>query len=170
MNKYKTVIPKIKTIMIDRPKRRAVKYDFLKNITVIKRWVKAKHGLTDLEFELILFLYSEKLFTRKQIEGYSTLIPWDKDRFYKMIKNGWIHEYRERTYSRLPVYELTRKAKLVVAYVYKMMTEEVPLPVNVRPGISQKRNAGEKIITIVPGTKNQGPKRRSESPKKRRVV
>ena len=60
-------------------KRLEAEYDFLKNWTIVRKWAVINYELKSLaELETILFLYSEKLFTRTQFENYSNFLSWNK--------------------------------------------------------------------------------------------
>lgn len=163
----KIVLPRIKTRTVKKTERRQVKHDYLKYLSMVKNYAKSRYGLHDRDFELILFLYSEKLFTRKQIEEYTEIIPWDKDRFYRLMKEGWIHEYMPRTYRNLAVYELTRKAKKFVAYIYAVLNGELELPEEKARSFHKKKKTKGTTSIIVPGTKRIYPKKEDTTPRRR---
>ena len=44
--------------------------------------------------------------------------------FYKLIKKGWIHEWRPKSGNQAAMYELTYKAKRMVSNVYSKLNGE----------------------------------------------
>ena len=70
--------------------------DYLKYWKVVKHWARAYYNLKTADIEMMLFLYSEGLFTRKQFEEFNEIMSWDKMRFQKLLKDKWIIIWRER--------------------------------------------------------------------------
>ena len=70
--------------------RKDPKYDYLKFWRVVRYWAKQKYGITTADLDMLLFLHSEGLFTRVQCENYGSLMSWDKQRFEKLLRDGWI--------------------------------------------------------------------------------
>ena len=54
--------------------------DYLKYWKVIKYWAKRKYDITTGELELMLFLYSEHLFTATKFQEYNELMSWNNNR------------------------------------------------------------------------------------------
>ena len=46
------------------------KSDYLKYWRVIRYFVKAKYGLSTVELDMLLFLYSEDIFSRKRFDEF----------------------------------------------------------------------------------------------------
>jgi len=87
-------------------------------------WAQTKYGIGTPELELMLYLYSEELFTYKQFDTYAKTISWQKRRFKKMREDGWIHEWRESSRQQKALYELSIKGKSLVRSVYKKLAGE----------------------------------------------
>ena len=104
--------------------RRQPKSDYLKYWKVIKQWARAKYNLTTADIEMMLFLYSEGLFTKFQFEEFNEIMSWDKNRFHKMLKDKWIIKWRERQGRESTLYELGFKGKRVCASIYKKLNKE----------------------------------------------
>ena len=104
--------------------RRQPKSDYLKYWKVIKQWARAKYNLGTADIEMMLFLYSEGLFTKFQFEEFNEIMSWDKNRFHKMLKDKWIIKWRERQGRESTLYELGFKGKRVCASIYKKLNKE----------------------------------------------
>ena len=105
-------------VTIRNTSRKAPLNDYLKYWKVIKYWVKRKYKINTGDLELMLFLYSEHLFNKTKFEEYNELMSWDNNRFYKLIKEGWIHQWRKKKGKEAALYELTYKAKRMINNVY----------------------------------------------------
>jgi len=104
--------------------RRQPKSDYLKYWKVIKQWARAKYNLGTADIEMMLFLYSEGLFTKFQFEEFNEIMSWDKNRFHKMLKDKWIIKWRERQGRESTLYELGFSGKRVCASIYKKLNKE----------------------------------------------
>jgi hypothetical protein len=116
---------KIKGVQKRKPTtRRIPSNDYLKYWRVIRYWVKAKYGLTTPDLEMLLFLYSEDIFNKTQFSTYEQIMSWDIKRFYRMLKDDWIHVWRKRQGNETTLYELTYKAKRIITMIYKKLNGE----------------------------------------------
>jgi hypothetical protein len=98
--------------------------DYLKYWKVVKYWVKRKYTISSGDLDLLLFLYSEHLFNKTKFEEFNELMSWDSNRFYRLIKEGWIHKWREKKGQQAALYELTYAAKRMIDNVYKKLNGE----------------------------------------------
>lgn len=101
--------------------------DYLKYWRVIRYFIKAKYGLSQGELEMLLFLRSEKYFSKDSFDEYDELISWDKNRFEKLRKDEWIDVFRKKEGNRRVVYQLSYKAQRMLTTLYKKIEgEEIP--------------------------------------------
>ena len=101
--------------------------DYLKYWRVIRYFIKAKYGLSQGELEMLLFLRSEKYFSKDSFDEYDELISWDKNRFEKLRKEEWIDVFRKKEGNRRVVYQLSYKAQRMLTTLYKKIEgEEIP--------------------------------------------
>jgi hypothetical protein len=104
--------------------RKDPKYDYLKFWRVVRYWAKQKYGITTADLDMLLFLHSEGLFTRVQCENYGSLMSWDKQRFNKLLRDGWINKWRKSINHEKALYEVSYKAKKFIISVYKKLNGE----------------------------------------------
>ena len=104
---------KFKTRFRKNYDRREPNADYLKYWKVVKQWARARYDLGTADIEMMLFLYSEGLFTKFQFEEFNEIMSWDKNRFHKMLKDEWIIKWRERKGRESTLYELGFKGKRV---------------------------------------------------------
>jgi len=97
---------------------------------VVRYYIKKKYNLTTAELETLLFLKTEGRFSREDFQKFNEVISWNKDRFEKLRKDGWIVVFRKRVGKNRALYELSYKTKRVLASVYsKLNGTEIPTSV-----------------------------------------
>ena len=104
------------------------KADYLKYWRVIRYYFKHKYGLTQVELDMLLFLYSEQYFSRDKFNEYDEICGWDKERFNKLLRNGWIEVFRKQSGRNRAIYQLSYKTKRMIISLYKKLNgEEIPV-------------------------------------------
>jgi len=98
--------------------------DYLKYWRVIRYWVKAKYNIGTPELELLLFLYSEQMFTKSRFQEFETIMSWDTKRFNNLLRDGWLQVFRRRAGKNATLYELSYKGKSLVRTVYRKLNGE----------------------------------------------
>jgi hypothetical protein len=148
-------------------KRLEAEYDFLKNWTIVRKWAVINYELKSLaELETILFLYSEKLFTRTQFENYSNFLSWNKHRFNKLLREGWIYIWRHRGDQETHLYEVSFKGKKMVNTIYKKLLGLEPIPESPRRNKVFRDNApfSHKTLGIAIKSHNKALKEHKQRP------
>lgn len=101
--------------------------DYLKYWRVIRYFFRQKYNLSQADLEMLLFLYSEPYFSQDKFIEFNELLSWDKDRFKRLVRDGWIVVFRKRVGKHKGLYELSFKAKKMVTEIYKKLNgEEIP--------------------------------------------
>lgn len=120
----KTYLRNYKRTLKHHPRKRV--HDELKWWRVVRYWAKRKWGISTEDLELILFLYSEDLFTRKEFSNFNGILTWDKERLNEFINKGLVVVWREHKgyKQRSKLYTLSLKAKRMCAEVYKKLHQE----------------------------------------------
>jgi|TARA_B110000977_G_scaffold198903_1_gene284858 hypothetical protein len=98
--------------------------DYLKYWKVVRQWARSKYNLSTSEIEMMLFLYSEGYFTRKQFEEYNEIMSWDKRRFENLLREKWIIVWRKRKGRESTLYELGFSGKRLCASIYKKLNKK----------------------------------------------
>jgi len=106
---------------------RYIPRDYLKYYRVIRYFFCAKHNLKYPDLELLFFLYSEKYFSRKDFDDYAQLYSWDKDKFYRLVNEGWIDAFRRKVGGKRAIYKVSYKGTRMIDSFYKKLGgEEIP--------------------------------------------
>jgi len=118
---------KVRTLDVVQPER-----NFLKYYRVLKYYMKAKHGLTDQDLEMLFFLLDENLFSSQTFKEYNKIFPWDDGRFRSLLSRGWIMKWRKEGMdkNRWALYKVSKKGKKALSLFYKMLNGEMDIPMD----------------------------------------
>lgn len=122
--------------------------DYLKFWRVVRYFIRAKYKLTFPEIDMLLFLYSEKYFSRGDFDEFNELFSWDKKRFNKLLSNGWIQMFRERDVKKntRALYKLSQKSNVVIGLIYsKLNGEEIPTSLSANSMFLKKVRYTDKV-------------------------
>lgn len=123
-----------------------MKSDYLKFWRVIRFYIKAKYGLSQPDLDMLLFLYSEKYFSKADFDEFDSLLFWDKDRFERLRHEGWIENFREKINSRRAMYGLSIKATRMIKSIYnKLEGQEIPMAPQNNPLYKRKVGYTDKV-------------------------
>jgi len=114
---------KIKKIITKTYYRRTPEHDWLKYFRVVRFWVRETYGIKYAELEMLLFLYGENLFTRRDFDDYQKIMGWNIERFNGLVTDGWVIKWRERhARTESDLYTLSFKAKRIMNAFYKKLS------------------------------------------------
>ena len=125
--------------------------DYLKFYRPVRKYIKVKYGIKDAELDLLLFLKSERFFTYKDFHTYNKILPWDNNRFAKLVKDGWIEVYRDAPKNWKPgrikyVYRLTHKSKKMIEVLYNYLEgKNLPVTKSANPLLKVKGSFSERV-------------------------
>lgn len=104
-----------------------MKSDYLKYWRVVRQFIKVKHGLSQSDLDILLFLKSEEYFSKDKFKEFDDLISWERNRFERLRQEGWIEVFRKRMGKRKALYQLSQKSKRVTTSIYKYLNgKEIP--------------------------------------------
>ena len=108
--------------------------DCLKYWRVIRYFIKAKYGLTTADLDMLLFLYSEDIFSKEKFEEFDNILSWDVIRFNRLLRDGWIEVFRRRQKKHKTLYGVSFKTQRVINSIYKKLSgEEIPTSLSSNP-------------------------------------
>lgn len=121
---------------------RETRWDFMQHWTIIRKWAVLNYELRSTsDLEILMYLYSRKLFTLPECYEWAKFMSWDRYRFNRLLNEGWIHVWRTRSTGESAMYELTHKGKKMITSVYKKMTGLEPIPESPRRNKAFRKNA-----------------------------
>ena len=95
--------------------------DYLKYYRVVRGWAKAKYGLGTADLEMLYFLHSEQVFKKENFKEYEQMMSWDKNRFQRLLREGWIQTWREGRRGQAALYDISHKGRAVVNTIYRKL-------------------------------------------------
>jgi hypothetical protein len=104
--------------------------NLLKYYRLVRRWACKTYNLKDADLELLIYLDCKVYFTRNDfMEGVYTY-SWDKARWERLRKGGWIDVWRQRnrTTIKYSVYKTSSKCKRLINRIYRILLAEEDLP------------------------------------------
>jgi len=120
--------------------------DYLKFWRVIRYYVKAKHGLSQADLDIILFLYSEGYFGQADFDRFAELVSWEVGRFKRLQKGGWIQHFRKRRGCSRALYQLSDKANNIVLDIYRKLNgDEIPTSISANPMFLRNVSYNDKV-------------------------
>ncbi len=104
--------------------------NLFKYYRLTRRWVTKTYKLSSADFELLVYLDCKEFFRRQDFIDGAYTYTWDKNRWERLRREGWIDVFKERnrTSSKYAVYQMSRKAKSLITRVYKILLGEENLP------------------------------------------
>jgi len=104
-----------------------MKSDYLKYWRVVCQYTKVRYNIGQADLDMLLFLYSEQYFTIRKFTEFAQLVAWDRGRFGRLVKEGWIENFRPGCKGQRALYSLSYKAKRMINSIYKKLEgEEIP--------------------------------------------
>lgn len=131
-NKKRTYKQKTKIVYNTRGKIQTYnsvppKEDYLKYIRIVRYWACKYYNVTLPNLEILLFLYSEGLFTENYFTDFTKLCGFKMDRFTTLRKDGWVVIFRDQTPNELAIYEVSKKTKSMIRTIYRKLNGIEPI-------------------------------------------
>ena len=114
--------------------------NLLKHYRIIRKWACKNNGLTDAEFELLVYLDCIDMFTIDDFKMGTYSYTWNNRRWNKLIQNDWIVVWRKRnrTTQKYNIYKTSFKCKQLINKIYKIMLGEEDIPISERRNVIMK--------------------------------
>jgi len=121
--------------------------NLLKYYRLIRKWACKTHKLKDADLELLIYLDCKNRFTRNDfIEGEYTY-SWDKDRWERLRREGWIEVWRNRNRTTInySIFKTSYKCKRLISRIYRIMLGEEDLPTSERSVFYKNKTYTDKV-------------------------
>ena len=134
----------------------------LKYYRLVRKWACKTYELKDADLELLIYLDCKGRFTRNDfIDGVYTY-SWDKNRWERLRREGWIEtwRHRNRTTIKYSIYKTSFKCKQLISRIYRMLLGTEDLPTSLRrnkimEGNSYSDKVMIKAINLINKDKNR---------------
>ena len=120
--------------------------DYLKYWRVIRYYFKKKYNISTADLEMLLFLYSERYFSKEKFNEFNELLSWDVKRFDSLLKKGWIGVFRKNRHKHKTLYEISHKGRHMIGSIYKKLNgEEIPESLTGNPMLLKNVSYSDKV-------------------------
>lgn len=119
----------------------------LKYYRLVRRWACRQNDIKDADLELLIYLDCKGLFTREDFINGSYSYSWDKHRWERLRREGWIQVWRERNRkeSKYAIYKTSMKTKLLINRMYKILLGEEDIPVTESNTFYKNKRYSDKV-------------------------
>lgn len=102
--------------------------DYLKYWRIVRHFAKLRYGLGTADLEMLLYLRTEKYFTKDKFDEFGSIMSFDTQRFKRLRREGWIDSFRIHTTKRKALYTVSYKTIRMIASIYNKLDGTEPLP------------------------------------------
>lgn len=122
--------------------------NLFKYYRLVRRWACKTYNLTDADLELLIYLDCKGHFTRDDFSKGVYTYTWDKTRWERMRKEGWIDvwRHRNRTTIKYSIYETSFKCKQLINRIYRILLGEEDLPFSQRSVFYKNKSYTDKVF------------------------
>lgn len=126
--------------------KRSPKDDYMKYFKLARYYVQAKYKISLEELEILLYLYSEDYFGRKEYAWYANLHSYAQQRMDPLLDKGMIEVFRRRRGAKREIYCLSDLARAACRMFYKTISGDHLYPENATSNPLFKVNIDKKDI------------------------
>ena len=115
---------------------------------LVRRWACKTYNMTDADLELLIYLDCKGQFTRNDFSNGTYTYTWDKSRWERLRREGWIDVWRHRNHTTIKysIYEVSFKCKQLISRIYKILLGEEDLPTSQRSVFYRDKTYTEKVF------------------------
>ena len=95
----------------------------LKHYRIVRKWACKNNNLNDADLELLIYFDCMDLFTRQDFLNGTYTYSWDKRRWQRLVREGWIvvWRHRNRPTQKYHIYKVSFKGKQLISRIYRIM-------------------------------------------------
>ena len=104
--------------------------NLLKYYRLVRKWSCKQNNLKDADLELLIFLHCLKRFTRNDFINGTYAYSWDKNRWERLRREGWIDVWRNRnrTTIKYSIYKTSFKCNHLISRIYRILLGDEDIP------------------------------------------
>ena len=121
--------------------------NLFKYYRLVRRWACKTYNLKDADLELLVYLDCKKLFTRNDFINGTYTYSWDKNRWERLRREGWIDVFKERnrTTSKFAVYKVSHKGINLIMRMYIILLGQEDMPTSQRSTFYKNKSYTDKV-------------------------
>jgi len=115
--------------------------NILKYYRLTRKWACKTYGLTDA------YLDCKGRFTRQEFIDGTYTMSWDKNRWEKLRRDGWVEvwRHRNRTTIKYSVFKTSFKCSQLISRIYRILLGEEDLPISERSVFFNNKSYTDKV-------------------------
>ena len=121
--------------------------NLFKYYRLVRRWACKTYNLKDADLELLVYLDCKEFFTRNDFINGVYTYTWDKNRWERLRRDGWIEpwRHRNRTTIKYTIYKTSFKCSQLITRMYRIMLGEEDLPTSERSKFYKNKSYTDKV-------------------------
>jgi hypothetical protein len=121
--------------------------NLLKYYRLIRKWACKTYNLKDADLELLIYLDCKGRFTRNDFINGVYTYSWDKNRWERLKREGWIETFmhRNRTTIKYNVFKTSFKCSQLISRIYRIMLAQEDLPTSERSKFFNNKSYTDKV-------------------------
>ena len=122
--------------------------NIFKYYRLVRRWACKTYNLKDADLELLVYLDCKKIFTRNDFINGVYTYSWDKNRWERLRRDGWIEVFKERnrTTSKYTAYKVSYKCNRLITRIYKILLGQEDLPTSQASAFYSNKTYTDKVF------------------------
>ena len=122
--------------------------NILKYYRLTRKWVCKTYGLNDADLELLIYLDCKGRFTRNEFINGTYTYTWDKHRWERLKREGWIEvwRHRNRTTIKYSVFKTSFKCSQIISRIYRILLGEEDPPLTERNIFNKNKSYTDKVM------------------------
>jgi len=115
---------------------------------LVRKWACKQNDLNDADLELLIYLNCLDRFTRDDFINGTYAYSWDKTRWDRLRKSGWIDvwRHRNRTTIKYSIYKTSFKCNLLISRIYKILLGEEDIPMKSSNVFYKNKSYTDKVM------------------------
>jgi hypothetical protein len=115
---------------------------------LVRKWACKQNNITDAELELLIYLNCLERFTRDEFINGTYIYSWDKTRWDRLRKKGWIDvwRHRNRTTIKYSIFKTSFKCNLLINKIYKILLGEEDIPMKSSNVFYKNKSYTDKVM------------------------
>lgn len=124
---------------------------------LVRKWACKTYKLTDGELELLIHFDCIGRFTRNDYIKGTYIHSWDKHRWEKLRKEGWIEVFIKRNHTTVKynIYKVSTKCAYLISRIYRILLGTEDLPTSRRSIFNKNISYTDKVFNAAIETMNK---------------
>ena len=122
--------------------------NLFKYYRLVRKWACKTYSLKDADLELLIYLDCKSRFTRNNFIDGSYTYGWDKNRWERLRREGWIEvwRHRNRTTIKYSIYKTSFKSSQLISRIYRILLGEEDIPTSERNVFYNNKSYTDKVF------------------------